>query len=329
MANPTIYPSAQQWLGIAKETTYGTPVATPTLWLPIINPKHEPHQAMLRDEGLRGNMAMAQGYVAGPRYDTFDFETYPYIDSIFALAMNIYGGPDTVTGTAAPYTHKTSLLNTGNGQPTSWTLNYFNGAETWQLAGAQQAQLDLETKVADSLAKVTSSWMSLPGVKVANPTNTPDTNAPMPSWSTTVTVGGTAATVYSDVKVQWKRNTEAVFTATGTQSPYVIFVGELEVTGDLTAVYDGYATAGNDLAAYLANTQPALVLKTTPAGDAAHYLQWTSSVTAYTGVTVTGSSKWVEAQAKIEAVANATDVVGTNGGTSPGQFQVINTTASY
>lgn len=320
MANPLIGPENLQWLGMGRETTqFGTPAAAPTVWIPLIGPKWAPHQVPLKDQGLRGTMGATSGQVAGPRYDSIDYQTYGFIDSIMQHMMNILGGPDAVTGASDPWTHTSSLLNNANqGQPSSWTLWLANDKECWRMTGCQLSELDVEVKAADSLSMVTASWMGLPATIVTAPTNTPDTTKPMPAWNSVLTIGGVATSQYSSIKISMKRDNEAVFAAAGSQSPYVIFVGELTVNGDLTAVYQGYAGTVSDLSNYLLNSQPSLVLQVNPAGDAVHFAKWQHSVVAYDVSTISSNGKYLEVVSTIEALNNATDA--TNGVTGPQKF---------
>jgi hypothetical protein len=240
--------------------------------------------------------------------------------------MNVLGGTDTVTGASDPWTHTVGLKNTTDGQPTSWTLSLFNGAETWQMAGSQLAQAEYEIP-AEGAATASYQWLGLPAVKVSNPTNTPGTAKPWAGWNTTITLGGTAQSVYSSCKFSYKRETAPIHTADGTQSPYLIFVGPLTVTGELVSVYQGHVGAPTDLANYLANTQLALVVQVNPVGDATHFGKWTHTTVAYDDVEVSGSAgKWMEASAKWEAIANSTDAIG--GGQAPGKFQLATTVSA-
>jgi hypothetical protein len=327
MAGPLIYPANLQFIGGAIETTFGTPAAAPTWWWPVKSPKHQPHVTALDDDAYQGNMARLQARVPGVRYDTIDYQTFPFLDSVFPHFRNIYGGADTLTGGADPYTHKTSLLNTGNAQPTSLTLWLWNGVECWQMPGCQLGQLDLQTSVAASLANLTAAWVGMPAAKITIPTNTPTTQKPMPAWNTILTVGGVAsAGNYSDIKVTFKRDTSAVFGASGAQGPYVVFCGNLAVNGDYTAVYQGYGATIPDLANYITNVQPSVMVQVAPSGDAVHYLNWLATSCSYDtdGVVVSESGKWMEINAKFEAEASPTDVVGANGGLSNGQFKLLN-----
>jgi hypothetical protein len=110
----------------------------------------------------------------------------------------------------------------------------------------------------------------------------------------------------------------------------VVFCGNLAVNGDYTAVYQGYGATIPDLANYITNVQPSVMVQVAPSGDATHYLNWLSTVCGYDtdGVVVSESGKWMEINGKFESEANATDVIGANGGLSNGQFKLLNAVAS-
>lgn len=315
-------PSNLSFVGYAKETVPGTAEAAPSVWVPVLDPKHTPVQTMLKDDGLRGSMATTFQQVAGVRYDTVDYKCYLYLDTLIHHMRNLLGGTDTVTGSADPWTHTLSLKNTGDGQPPSYTLFLSNGAECWQMAGAQLVQGEFDLP-AEGAASSSYQWMGLPAVKMGSiPTNTPSTAKPWASWNTTITLGGSATSSYSGVKFTVKRETAPIHTADGTQAPYQIFVGPITVTGELTGVYQGYAGAPADLTNFLTNVQPTLVVKINPVGDATHYAQWTHTVVAYDESSVSApAGKWLEIDSKWEALANSTDAVG--GGQSPQKFVLL------
>lgn len=324
MTAPVIYASNLAFLGFAKETTYGTAVGAPTVWVPIDGPSWKALQKQLSDEALRGNMNTLQGVVAGTRSDTIDYSTYIYLDSIFPHLMAILGAPDTKTGTADPYTHATSVYSTSPGQPPSFTIWYMSGAECWQTTGSVLAKLDIDWK-AEDLAKVTAGWMALPATQVTTPTNTPSTSAPHPSWNTTITVNSVAYSHYSDVKVTLARACKVVQTADGTQAPYIIFGGPVTADIDLTGVYQGHGTSPDDLAKLLANTQQPITIQSNPAGDSTHNvkLQATLAAPKDSGAEIkSAAGDYVQIAGSYNCVANATDA--TSGGVSCMKATVTN-----
>ena len=326
MANPTIYPSNLTWLGIAKESTYGTPVATPTAWIPLMEPAWKADQKQLLNEAIYGDMSKIHGVVQGVRSDTLTYKSYLFLDTLFQHMETVLGAADTVTGASDPYTHKTSLLNTGNAQPPSWTLSLYNGAETWQMPGAIVSKVEVDLK-AEDLSSLNVEWMGLPAVKVSNPTNTPSTAKPWASWNTTINVNSVAASSYSDIKLTFTRECEAVQTADGTIAPYVIFVGPLNVEGDLTGVYQGYTNNPQDLSNYLTNGQVPITVQVNPVGDATHYGLFQQTLCAFTSVEVkVPAGKYLEIQGKFVGIANTTDA--TAGAQSPTLFKMLSAQSS-
>ena len=323
-----VIPSNLQWVGMAKETTYGTPVAAPTVWIPVDGSslKYKPNMAVHTDQALRGLMGVDFQQVAGMRYDTLAYKAYLYLDSVYQHFLSILGLPDAISGTSAPYTHKTALLNaagSNEAQPISFTLFYIDGEGCWQIPGCQLSDLKLTVKV-DELATIEASWMGLEATQIAIPTNTPSTNTPIPSWNSTITVAGAQASDFSSIEVTYKRDAAAVNTINASQAPLEIFSGGFTVSGQLTAVYQGHTDAR--LVDYEANTQASLVVKLNPAGDAVHFLQLTSSVVAFDSVDPQGSNKWMEIQAAFKALMNSTDALDSK--QSPCQVQIVNTQAT-
>lgn len=328
MADPVIFASQRNYMAVAKEAAgaYGTPVTPPTMFWPTMDPKWAPKQTNLVDDALRGNMAATQGMVAGIRYDEVSYSTYCYLDNLAQHMNAILGFPDAVVGTVAPYSHSMSLLDTGSGQPPSYTLYIYNGAEAWQMAGAKLVSLDVEV-TPDGLAKLTPSWQGKPAVKVTDPTPTWATTAPMPGWNGTITIATVGTSIYQSAKISLKRNDAgAKWTISGSQAPYEIFVGALEVTGEFKAIYQGNGTSPDDLTGYLVNTQPAITLQLNPVGDTVHYAKWTMTKVGYTSSAVEPDSGSMSVTSQITAIANATD--GNTGGVSPIKYTQVDTVAT-
>lgn len=317
------YPSNLQWVGLAKESTYGTAIATPTIWIPVDAPKYKSTITPLKDKNLRGAMASTYQQQQGLRHDELSYKTYFYLDSIYPHFLALLGNPDTVTGSADPYTHKTALYNgsgSNNAQPPSYTLFWADAAgKVQQIPGALISSIKV-TLGADALASLDVTWMGLPATTIAPPTNTPTTVKPMPSWNSAITLGGTASSKYSTVELDFKRAVEIIPTITGTQAPFAIFGGPVTVTGSLTGVFQNAATDA-DWTNYLANTQPVLSVKAAPPGDATHSITFQMSQVAYDLTEVSGTNKWQEVKATIEALANSTDSL--SGSFSPAQVQLV------
>jgi hypothetical protein len=303
------FAASLQWVGVAPETVYGVAVATPAYYLPVDGPVWHPTIASLIDMNLRGSMGLEYEAITGLRFDTVSFKTKCYLDSVFYILRAILGVTDVPTGGADPYTHVTALQNAVNGgQPAGSTVFWADAAgKVQQMPGAILSDVKVTIKQ-DQLVELDVTFIGLPSVAIAPPTNTPTTSKPMPGWNTTYMLGGVAFTKYSEIALDIKRNTEMIPTITGTVTPVAIFGGPVAVAGTLTAVYQG--TTDVDLVSWLANTQAAAVVKIAPVGDATHYLQLQMSKVAYTDVAPSGTNKWMEIKSTIKPLSNSTDAIG-------------------
>jgi hypothetical protein len=322
------YQSNLQWVGIAKETTYGTAVAAPTLWIPVDSPVRKHIITPLKDQALRGSMATTYEQQQGLIHDELTYKTYLYSDTVYPHFLAILGNPDDVSGpTDGEYAHATSLYNgdgTNSAQPASYTLFYYDASGTvFQIAGAIPADVKI-TLGAEALATLDVTWIGLPGVAIEPPTNTPSDVKPVPSWSSAITLGGTALAQYSSIELDFKRATEIIPTITGTQSPFAVFGGPFSLTGSLTGVYQNVADL--NWVAYLSNSQPALSVVLTDPSTAKQLLVIDSERVAYDNVDVSGTNKWQEIKATTEALANASNSVGA--GLSPVTVVFYNTSAT-
>ena len=321
-------PGNLQWLGIAPETTSGTPAAAPTIFIPATSPKWTPNVTMLTDDALRGQMGGPYNIQQGARYDQLSFSTYIYPDNLFPILKALLGGVDHVTGTTAPYTHAVSLYNGAagdNAQPGTYTgFLYQADGKAIQSAGMVCSEVKIAIK-ADALPTLDVTWMGMPSTFVDAPTNTPSTSQPFPPWTAAISVGGVAMSKYSDVELDWKRDVKAITILNGSQNPMAIYGGAVSATGTLTAVYQG--TADADLVGFLANTQPSLSVSINPAGDPVHKLTIQHSKVAYSKVDPAGSNNsWMTVQATITALMNATDAL--DGSASLAQAQLVSTIAT-
>lgn len=320
----TYFPSNGQWVGAAREAVYGTAIAAPTFWIPVdmSSIAYTPGINPLTDTYSRGLMSGEYQQVAGKRKDTLAYKTFAYLDSAYLHFLAAFGRPDAVTGTAVPYTHKSSVENgvaNAAAQPQSWTLFYTDAAgKCWQIPGCMITSVKLTVKT-DELITIEPSWMGMPAVQITPPTNTPPTSAPFPSWNASITVAGAADLRRTEVVLEYKRDTGEIPTINGSQSPLAIMAATMTGTATLTGVYQG--TTDVDLVDYLANTQPALTVKIAPVGDAVHYLLLQHSLVAYDSAGPKGQSKWMEISSSLKLLANPTDALDSL--QSLGQVQLV------
>jgi hypothetical protein len=110
-------PGSQQWLGIAKETTYGVAAAAPTVWIPVSSPKYNPNVSVLTDQFLRGMMATDYQATQGMSFSELSYQTMIYKDSVFQHLVAILGMADTVVSLAATTLTKGTTATTGGTLP--------------------------------------------------------------------------------------------------------------------------------------------------------------------------------------------------------------------
>lgn len=309
---------ANAFLALARETTRGTAATAGWQYVPIDSPALTPNLKWLDDDGLRGSPVKQYDTVPGVRSDTFEFKGKVHTDNVGALLLAALGGPDTVTGTAAPYTHTIGLLNNQTGsQPPSYTLQVFDGWQTRQITGAQMVSLEV-TFTAEAEVAFTAKFEGNPYTVITTPTNTPGTTDHLiAAWNTAVTIGGSASTTFVDGSLMINRSAAPIFTA-GTQGPYTVWAAEAEVTGKLTVVAEASDTV---LTGGLARGQGLVkFVSTDPVSTHALTLQC-SDAQIHASKPETSKS-YVEVSAEFLAVANTTDA--TNGGYSPVKAIVLN-----
>ena len=296
----------RSYVGIAKETTKGTPV-TPTIFIPVLANTLKPVDTYgaLYDEGLRGSLVKNYNYIQGRGNSTFDFGGAAFADTIgFPIAGLL--GEDVVSG-SAPYVHTIALKNSStaaaDAQPASFTMTDFYAANVRAYAGQQFHDFSLKFTAEGLLeydAKSTG-WLS---ATASTPTPSFSTVLPTPVWYGTVSVAGSTVANATTGNIDMKRPVTPIFGIGNTQNPYQVFVGALEVTGKVTFLMEADAQLTN----YLTNTQPALVFNWTQGSGASQtQIQATLTKGAYTLAAIERSKDFVEVTVDINAQGNLTD----------------------
>jgi len=314
--------SYQSVLGIAKEATPGTPVAA-TAFIPVRDIKPKPNIRKLMDSSWRGSMVDVVGVQAGVQSAELSVSGDAFPDTIPWLLAGLYGSV-TTTGSSAPYSHVITLLNSGNGQPTAYTVTDSDPLSTRQYASSRVTELKLSWS-SEELLNYDVTWMSWMGTPTTAPTTSYTTLLPAPSWQCAASVAGSAVSNLREVEITWKRNdANPIFTLANQTSPYEIHVGPLSAEVKLTWV----AATEQPLLDLLANTSQALQLNlTSGAGAGLTQIQVASSAFMYTGVEKDKGSSWIEYSAT-GVFVGATADAGASGGYSPGKITVQNAVTS-
>lgn len=322
---PIDYLVQQSFLAGAKETTWGTPVVTPTFWIPIMDAKWSPKVKWLPDTSMVGSPAVTRDLVPGKRYDELTFKSNMYLDSIGNQLLNILGA-QTVTGTG-PYTHTFKLLNNGaiGSQANSYTLQFYDSVQARELAGAMLQSLEFSWS-ADGGVEINNTWLSTAESDVTTPTNTPTTTNFVPGWNLGVSLGGSASNLMISGSLKIDRATAPIFVSDATQAPHLVFATAIKVTGKVKFLVEtgGFnpfsgsnnAVSRNQLATVLTFTDPVT----------SNSLAFTMSKCQFINPSTDSGSKWYQVDAEFEGVSNTTDA---STGISPIQATLINSVPTY
>lgn len=316
--------SFRSFAGIAKEVTSGTPVAASS-YIPVTTLKNSVKTTYIADEGWRGSMVKSYDQIIGPQVGELSLGGNVAADTIGFFLQSLL--PDVATtGSSSPYATTFAAKNSGDAQPTTYTVTDADGIMTRQFPGTKFSDLSLKWS-ADGLFTFDAKGSSLSPVTTAAPTPSFSSVAATAGWQTTVTIGGAARTTSDlvlDAQLDLKRSVEVVNAIDGTSSPAFIWSGPLEVTGKLTTVFSTTV----DYLAMLNNTQPSLTLAfTVGTGAAATGLSLTMTKAAFTAADTDRGKDYVTLGIDFEARANTTDI-GASAGYSPIKATLTNALAS-
>jgi len=329
MATATTYASAKQFVGVAKETSQGTPVAM-TATIPVEKFEPEDKPVWLDDKALRGSMVESYGRQQGVIKTDFSISGPVFGDTLGWLLGNLLGDL-TTTGASAPFTHAFSTLNTGQGQPTSHTFTHFQGpvasVGARQYPGACLSELTVKWNAETQLLTYDAKGSCWPSVIAgAAPTSAPSTVTPVPSWRGQLGIGGpatggTLVKTVMDGEITIKRALEVVFTTQNVQTPYIIQRGAVSASGKLNFI----AADESPYTTMLNNTQPQLqlLIGNGVSGAGQIQVQVDCQNAAYATAKADFGKAAVGYQTTFDAIANTTNA-GTSGGFSPLKVTLTN-----
>jgi hypothetical protein len=324
-------PRSRSYLGIAKETR-PSPGSAPTAvaatdFIPFTSISPADNITYLDDNGMRGSMVETYDVIQGTIHSEFEFGGDVFADTIGYPLSGVLGDVVT-TGSTAPYTHAVSTLNSqaSNGQPVTFTLSdYYSlgSASTRQFAGCQFESIDFKFS-ADAMLTYSAKAFGYQSATSTNPTPSFSTVTPLPSWSGTTTLNGTATAILSEGNCNIKRVIEPIFTVQGVQRPYQLFAGAVSVEGAMTLVME----SDTELQYFLSNTKPALDIDFTQ-GTGASLQQVKIHMTkcAFTVAKIERGKEYIELSVTYKALANTTDA-GASAGYSAIKVTLKNAKAS-
>lgn len=316
-------PKATQlsFLGIAKEVTPGTPVASSS-FIPVTQVTPKDNLSLLDDKGYRGSMVDVYDQVAGVLTGSLDFDGDVFPDTIgFPLAGIL---PDvTTTGASAPFTHTFAVLNTGSGQPTSYTLNDNYVAGNRQYPGAKFSELGFKFS-ADGLLTYSAKTTTFGSATASAPTTSFTAVPPMVGWAGLAQIAGVTQAGLMDGEVTIKRTVSVINTVDGSQAPAQLWSGPVQVDGKATLIMED----DTSLTQYLTTVKPSIDFNfTSGAGASAVQLKLHMSKCSISAADITRGKDYIEIPITFTALANTTDI-GASGGYSPIKVTIQNAIAS-
>ena len=241
MAAPQLYLSPNRWVGLGLETSWGA-VAAPTIYLQLdTNPSTEPQITYLDNKALYGSAAQLYDTLTGPIHTKFSCKGNCFTDT-FPYLMWLALGTDTVSGTAAPYTHTVTLAYapTTGSQPTSATILdvdniALSGGDAKQVPGGMIDSLSITANVTGAL----TYSADFVGSEVGQ--NSPPSGYPtfsdavfLPAYLATITLNGTSYELASELSIDIKRSAKPVATLNGSPAPVTVWSDGIDVSGKIT-----------------------------------------------------------------------------------------------
>lgn len=218
--------SKKGWLGVARETTAGTPVATPTLYTPTKSGFENKTDPIYLDEE-RGSRDGNYARVPGNQYANLTAKGGWYNDSSVYFLMGFMGAPVSTqpnVGTAPTvYLHTFNLADI----PPSLTLFRSTDFAVYQFGYAAPSKVALTFSGNNKLLEIDSTLKSNFGIKMgAPPTPSFSTMLPFPGWSANVQFGGVQSLDVMDMTITLDTKQTDWFGADGAQGYNTLYYGE-------------------------------------------------------------------------------------------------------
>jgi hypothetical protein len=298
-------------LGLAWETTYGTPVV-PAVYVPYNSLKFSDDYKKIIDEGRRGGIVKDWAVYNGPRSGSVEMEGDVYPETMGYFFKGILGGYS-VTGASAPYTHTFTAAPT---LPSSMTLQEFYGITERQFSGAVLSELDVKFDV-ENVVTFTAKWLTKAStvVTTTTPSYASQTN-PFMGYTLTFKIGGSSNVNLVSGEFSIKRPVNLLWTANNTQDPSRFSAGRIEITGKFLVD----AEDETELLNYLNGTQTSLDFLFTR--DANTSLDVQFNKVDFTKITPDIGQEYVRMDCEFRALYNTVD----NGNTT---IKLKNSVSTY
>lgn len=289
--------TSKRFLGVVKEATYGTPVTTGIRWLPVEKPKVTPDTKFIMDNALRGIAANDFGAYQGVQSTKFSYTVPWYETDTPELLVNILG-PDTTTGTTAPYTH---TFNLAASEPTSLTLHDYDTIDQYEIAGGMLSQASFKLDPEGALtADIQGTGFYVASESVSTPSYAAEPY--FLGWQGALNMTSITNSNLVSMQLDLKRKLTPRWAVSNTQQLRFAFVGPLEV--DLKATFD--VTDDTEYSLYSANTQGNFAVTLTQPSTTNSIKFQMTKMAFTTGEKVSGKD-WTQVDLSGKAIYNATD----------------------
>lgn len=244
---PFVSPSTKSWLGIARETTVGTPVL-PVVTIPLDKGTYEPEDMVkyLPDEAVRGSMAMIYSEIQGTEDASFNFGGPVFGDVYGYFLDNAFGDLSTSGQPAAGALSNTSAASSAG------NVNITVASSAGFVAG-QNVQIDSGTvSEVVKLASVAGNTLTFTGYPLRfNHANNATVQTVSGSYTHRFNILNSGT---GQPPTHTATDYTALTTTVGARSYPSLCVGQLEFTGSAEALFMGKVTGNSWISQPAAST---------------------------------------------------------------------------
>jgi hypothetical protein len=231
--------SKKTWTGIARETTPGTAVMTPSKFIPTKTTfKGGKKREYLNEE--RGDRNANYGVVDSVRQSSVDMKG-PYYNDVSPILFWAGMGLPTTTQPAIStdptvYKHTFNLADV----PPSYTINRSLDAVTYYVPYSVLEKWTLHFTTDGKLLELDGTWLGLwAQTNASPPTPTYSTLLPFAGYAPTIKfVDNVVSTDVTDLQIDYSQKITLWYPANGTQDFVTVYYGERDLKCEFTARFD-------------------------------------------------------------------------------------------
>ena len=255
------------YLGIAIESTPGTPQGSPSVFIPFIENTILGHQEPIGNFSAKANRVKEFGSVVGKKWGEGNIKMYLDSTNAAYLLKMAFGSESLTQKNATPPTYDHLMYPTVSGNiPTTATLWDYKGVDVQQYAYASVDSWDLDIKNS-GIAELSASIKSKAATTVTAPTLT-TTSGYLFTWkdmsagfgATIQAAAAATPTKLTEFKMTGKNNLELAYKS-GSNSPDTLVMQDMEVSGEYSLYFENSTDRDN----YLNNNKQSMVVTLTGA----------------------------------------------------------------